>query len=122
MESQIESTAATTSAPRRQASWVGGAVLILLGAVFLLQNFDLIRLHNWWALFILIPALVNFAAAYNLYRRDGRLTGAVYGALMGGLILTLVAGVFLFSIDWGMVWPVFLILIGLGILFSTQSK
>ena len=122
MEPQIESTAAATSAPRRQASWVGGAVLILLGAVFLLQNFDLIRLHNWWALFILIPALANFATAYHLYRRDGRLTGAVTGALTGGLILTLVAGVFLFSIDWGMVWPVFLILIGLGLLFSTQSR
>jgi len=122
MEPRIESTAATASAPRRQASWVGGAVLILLGAVFLLQNFDLIRLHNWWALFILIPALVNFATAYNLYRRDGRLTGAVYGALTGGLILLLVASVFLLGLDWGMVWPVFLILIGLGILVSTQSK
>ncbi len=122
MEPRIESTAATTSAPRRQAGWVGGAVLILLGAVFLLQNFDLIRLHNWWALFILIPALANFATAYNLYRRDGRLTGAVYGALTGGLILLLVASVFLLGFDWGMVWPVFLILIGLGILVSTQSK
>lgn len=122
MEPQIESTAATTSRPSRQASWVGGAVLIVLGAVFLLQNFDLIRLHNWWALFILIPALVNFATAYNLYRRDGRLSGPARGALTGGVILTFVAGVFLFSIDWGMVWPLVLILIGLSLLFSMQAK
>jgi hypothetical protein len=38
-------------------NWIGGAVLIGLGIIFLLQNFMNISLANWWALFIMIPAI-----------------------------------------------------------------
>ena len=38
-----------------------GLVLILLGALFLLQRTGMVSLHNWWAIFILIPG-INIAA------------------------------------------------------------
>jgi hypothetical protein len=96
--------------------WIGGVILILLGAVFLLQNLTGFSLDNWWALFILIPAFGAFATAWNNYRSNGSLTSAGRGSLIGGFILTLIAGAFLFNLDLGNLWPVILIIIGLAIL------
>ena len=45
--------------PSRAGSWLTGVILIILGGMFLMRNmgtFD-IPLKNWWALFILIPAI-----------------------------------------------------------------
>lgn len=108
----------TPDSPKRRdtAAWVGGVVLILLGAFFLLQNITGFWFGNWWALFILIPAFGSFAAAWRAYQTHGRLTGAARGPLIGGFILLLVAAMFLFNLDWGRLWPLFLILIGVGAL------
>lgn len=108
---------------RSAAPWVAGLVLILLGGFFLLQNFGLLRLNNWWALFILIPAIGSFATAWSIYQRSGwRLTSAVRGPLIGGLILSMVTAAFLFELDWGLIWPVFLILIGIGALVTAFAR
>lgn len=105
-------------APSR-SPWLVGAVLIVLGLVFLLQNFGLRTFDNWWALFILIPAAGSFISAWSMYQSSGQqLTPQVRGSLIGGLILTLVAAAFLFNLNWGMIWPVFLIIIGIGALAS----
>jgi len=97
-------------------SWIGGAVLILIGLVLLLQNFGKMALQNWWALFILIPALGAFANAWRTYQQaDGHLTGAARSSLLGGFILTMVAAVFLFNLNWALLGPVLLILAGIGI-------
>jgi len=40
---------------------IGGVALIAFGVIVMLQNMGLVQLHNWWALFILIPALGSFA-------------------------------------------------------------
>lgn len=99
--------------------WIGGAVLILLGAYFLLQNFGIAQIDNWWALFILIPAIGSFATAWSSYQRNGgRMNSSVRGSLVGGLILTLVTATFLFNLDWALVVPGFLIIIGLSLLVS----
>ena len=39
----------------RYAAWIPGIALIGLGIVFLIQNYLGEEIHNWWALFILIP-------------------------------------------------------------------
>lgn len=103
-------------------NWVGGVILILLGGIFLLQNTGMIdRFDNWWALFILIPAIGSFAAAWNLYRSEGnQFTGAVTGSVIGGLVLTSIAGAFLFGWGIGNLWPVFLIIGGLSILLGAR--
>jgi hypothetical protein len=111
-------------AERRGAGgWVGGAVLVILGLVFLLRNTGIFELENWWALFILIPALGSFATAWNNYRNSGgRLTAAVRGPLIGGFILLMVSAAFLFGLDFGLLWPVFLILGGIALLFNALGS
>jgi multidrug transporter EmrE-like cation transporter len=104
---------------RKNTAWIGGAVLIVIGIVFLLQNISGINLGNWWALFILIPALGSLATAWRIYRTHGRLTSAARGPLVGGVILLLVAAIFLFNLDWGKVWPLFLIIAGVGALATS---
>ena len=99
-------------------AWVPGLILIGIGAYFLLTNFTDFELHNWWALFILIPAFGSLGKFMSDYRRAGRITGDARGALIGGLIMLFVAAIFLFGLDWGAVWPVFLIIAGLGALLS----
>jgi len=82
----------------------------------LLQNLGASLLNNWWALFILIPALGAFANAWRAYQEaGGHLTASARSSLFGGLILTLVAAIFLFNLSWGLLGPILLILIGIGI-------
>lgn len=102
----------------RMHSWMPGIVLILIGGVFLLRNFYHIDLHNWWALFILFPALSNFTGAYEQYRQTHEFSRRVRGRLFAGLVFTLLSVSFLLGLDFGLLWPVFLILGGLGILLG----
>lgn len=103
---------------KNHPAWIGGAILILLGLIFLVQNLTGFSLSNWWALFILIPAVNAFGHAYNNYKSDGRFSGPVRGSLFGGLALTFVAFVFLFNLNFGTLWPVLLILGGAGLLIN----
>jgi hypothetical protein len=64
----------------QRAGWIFGLVLIVVGSVFLLQNWGLpVLIGNWWALFILIPAIGAFTAAWTVYRQDGQFTPRVSG-------------------------------------------
>jgi|WetSurMetagenome_2_1015567.scaffolds.fasta_scaffold1197949_1 hypothetical protein len=101
------------------APWLGGLILIALGTIFLLQNTGLFYLQNWWALFIMIPAIGSFGTAYAVYRNNGnRLNSAVRGSLLGGIVFTLISGAFLFGVNLGIFWPVLLILAGVGLLIN----
>jgi len=93
-------------------------VLILIGAFFLARQFIGFEFHNWWALFILIPAVSSFRSAYRLWLRSGRFSFGVWSAFYGGLFPLLVAFMFLFDLDWGMYWPLFVILAGFGMLVN----
>lgn len=100
-------------------AWAAGLVLIGIGVVFLLTNLTDFQLNNWWALFILIPAISSLGNAVRVYRsNDGRLGKDGRGSLIGGLILLFVTAAFLFSWDWGAIWPFFLIIGGLGLLMN----
>lgn len=100
---------------------ITGIVLIGLGVLFLLQNMgNLALMHNWWALFILIPAIGAFAKAWDEYRKaDSRLTRTASSEILSGLVLSLIAAAFLFELNWGLAGPALIILIGLGILLNT---
>jgi hypothetical protein len=103
----------------RSGAWVVGAILIIIGIVFLLQNMNIFILTNWWALFILLPAVGAFTAAWRSYQdAGGRLTAGARGSLIGGLVLVLVAGVFLFGLNWGVVGPLLIVLAGIGLLLN----
>lgn len=97
--------------------------LIIIGSIFLLRNFDVIDIgHNWWALFMLIPIAYSLASAWRQRQESGgKMPPAARSALIGSAVLTFVMCVFLFDLNWGMLWPVFLILGGLSIMFGTRS-
>jgi cation transport ATPase len=100
-------------------AWVGGVILIVLGVIFLLQSMRGFYLNNWWALFILIPAFGSFADAWNIYRQTGRLSKRVRGALISGFVFLLITATFLFNWNWGVVFPVLLIIWGISLLLNS---
>jgi hypothetical protein len=102
--------------------WVGIA-FVLFGIIMVLQTAGLVRLNNWWALFILIPALASFGRAWNRARvNGGRFTRSVSSAISGGLFISAVALLFLFNLDWGRYWPVFIVLAGLSTLLGAFAR
>jgi hypothetical protein len=107
--------------PSRGGAWAAGLIMIILGGIFLLRNtgtFD-IPLRNWWALFILIPAIGSLDTARRHYRSAGnQLTAPARGSLLVGLVLTFVTATFLFELNWSYFGPVLIILAGIGILFT----
>ena len=99
--------------------WIGGVILVCIGIFLLLQNIGFIFLYNWWALFIMIPAVGSFGSAYSLYRSSGnRLTHAARGALIGGLFFSFLTVTLLFNLSFGLFWPVLLILAGGALLLN----
>ena len=117
-----EARRAALGAPGRGSTWVTGLIMILLGVAFLLRttgNF-FFPLNNWWALFILIPAIGAFDTAIRLYQHAGnQLTSPALGSLLVGLVLTFVTASFLFNLNWSLFGPILLILAGIGILAVT---
>ena len=100
---------------------LGGVVLILVGVYFLLRNAFGWDLDNWWALFILLPAVAMLGRTFSLFRTSGRVTPAVVQSLVPSLMMILVAVIFLFNLDWSKVWPLFLIVAGVAALAANQS-
>lgn len=101
--------------------WILGLVLVGVGLFFLLGNvlpFEF--LSNWWALFILIPAAFNLNRAWQVYRREGHMTSKARGSLIGGLLIGAVGLILLFGLDWSKIWPVFIIIIGIGIVINAR--
>ena len=99
-------------------NWIWGIILVILGGLFLLQNFSTFHLVNWWAVFILIPAAGSFATAWRRYQASGRLTSSTRSTLFGGVIFTVVALIFLLNLDLGRWWPVFLVAAGLAVVLN----
>lgn len=98
-------------------SWLPGVVLILMGGIFLLRNYTDFDFENWWALFILFPAISNLSTAYANYRSSG-MNRSVRAHAFWGLFFVLLSMSFLFGLEFGALWPAFLILGGLGMLLG----
>lgn len=108
---------------QRDSNWIVGGVMVVLGIIFLINNYSTnFQLQNWWAIFILIPALSNLGTAWKAYREDGYFSHRGRNALTWGLVTLTVAIIFLLGLEWGIVWPVLLIVIGLGSLVSFLSR
>jgi hypothetical protein len=102
--------------------WIVGGILIVIGVYLLLQNVTGLGTGNWWALFILIPAIGSLAQAWRLYQVSGQLTEAVIGPAVGGVILLFVFAMLFFGFNWGLMWPVLLILAGIGALVGVFAR
>jgi hypothetical protein len=103
----------------RREPWLIGIILIIIGVVFLIQNLTGIYINNWWALFIMIPALESFSRAWQaMQAADGRLTSTARKSLIGGLVLTTIATILFFNLDWVIFGPILLIVAGAAILLN----
>jgi cation transport ATPase len=100
----------------RRTGWFAGVVLIVLGLILLMEQMKIQFLTNWWALFILIPAFWAFIAAWDAYQDANKLTRRAAASLTVGILLTIFALIFLFNIEFGILWPVLLIIGGLALL------
>lgn len=123
-ETNVPSTDSPSPSGSRRAyrgdrSWVVGLALIAVGGVLLAQQFLGLRLVNWWALFLLIPAFGAFESGVRRYRERGTaFSGSVTGSFVTGVSLLAVAAIFLFGLDWSTIWPIFIILAGVGALLG----
>ena len=123
MRQRRASRRAALGAPSSIGTLTLGAILILLGVSFLMQNMGtfFFPLKNWGALFILIPAFGAFDRAWRFHRNgEGQFTSQARGALLVGLVLTFVTIMILFELNWIFYGPLLIILVGVGILVSAM--
>ena len=109
----------------RTGTWTVGLILILLGGMFLMRNMGTFNfpLKNWWALFILIPAVGAIDTALRAYRNAGDQWNAQARGSMGvGILLSLVTIMFLFDLSWIYFGPALIILAGIGILVNAGFR
>ena len=105
--------------------WLAGLVLIAVGVFYLLQTAGILpsltSLANWWALFLLLPAVGTLSAALGAYRHNGgHWSPEVTGPFLAGLLFLGITAVFLFDLNFGWFVPLFLIAAGLFLLFSPR--
>ena len=99
-------------------SWAWGGSLVLIGVLYLLNNFGatFIRIQNWWAIFILAPGLSMLARALRRYQETGKATRGSRRAGIWGIITIGIALSFLFGMGWAIIWPALLIAGGVYLL------
>lgn len=108
---------------RGRSPWLAGVVLIAVGLYLLFSNVGGWQFNNWWAVFILIPAIGALYRAWQAFQgSDGQITSGVTRPAVGGLILLLVALTFLFGLDWGLLGPIILVLLGVGGLLAGLAR
>ncbi|MEP7240033.1 MAG: hypothetical protein ABI697_04025 [Devosia sp.] len=104
----------------RHGDWggmpIGGVIILIVGLIFLAGNFGFHLPDNWWAIFVLVPAVAALVSAVRFWREDGAMTNRVAGAAIGGVLMLAVALALFFGVNWGIFWPVILIIIGAGII------
>jgi hypothetical protein len=118
---ESERGAVAAEPTERDGSPFFALILIGLGLYFLARNyFGVELLENWWALFILIPAFASFNRAWSQYKAAGQWRGAAGRSLTGAVLLTAVAAFFLLGLDFGLVWPFLLIILGISVLLQRE--
>jgi hypothetical protein len=98
--------------------WLAGVVLLVIGVLYLFHNYGLLpSFTNWWALFLLLPGLGTLSAALSAYQRHGQPgTTEVIVPLLASLFFMGLTASFLFELQIGWLWPLFLIAGGLLLL------
>jgi hypothetical protein len=97
--------------------------LILIGGIFLAVNLGVLSWGgNWWALFLLIPILFFVIKLAEIRKRGEKvMTREHTGPVLGLIFMSLSMCVFLFNLDWGDMWPVFMIALGVGFLLTHRQ-
>jgi hypothetical protein len=113
-----------TKTKKQDHSIITGIVIIIIGTIFLLGNFNIIEIGDrWWALFFLIP--ISFMVS-DIWRRrqnnEGKIPASARGSITGLIILIFVMLAFILDLNWGVIWPVFIIIGGMSLILSNSWK
>lgn len=108
------------SAPKRRyrLPWIGLVLILVGGYFFLRQAGQLPANFNWWALFILIPALGSLTAMFGAIERGG-FNQAARSSLGSAVVIFTVAFIFLFDLSWTIYWPLLVIAVGFSSLIGS---
>ena len=97
-----------------------GLGLLIVGIIFLLRNFKIIHIgRRWWTFFFLIP--ISYLVIDILRRRQtdqGTFPTQARGSWIALVTLVVVMVIFLLGMDWGIIWPVFIVIGGLSLMLS----
>jgi len=121
-------TPESSNTPMRPMRWrlFPAVAIIAIGLLFLANNlgYNLAFLDrgNWWAVIILLAAFAPLTHAYERYRAIGKVDAEVMYSLLSASGVVLVAVLFLFELDWGTWWPLFVILGGLFTLIPHHRR
>jgi hypothetical protein len=107
---------------RTSGGWTIGAIFVLIGVFMLARNMNLVGVQNWWAFFILIPALTGFGTFVNDLRSTGSITARGRNGLISGVVLTSIAVIFILNQNWRVFGPGILIMGGLAMLLNNMLK
>jgi predicted membrane protein len=99
---------------------VAGTTVLLVGVLFLLQNFGLVQTHRVWQYWPVILIAWGIAAAANSRRPGGRLWGSVI-AIAGAILLLGNLNIISENV-WRVLWPLFLIGLGLRMLYRAARR
>jgi hypothetical protein len=107
---------------KRYASLFWPIVLIVIGVVFLLNNLGMLSQSAWDTILLCWPFLFMVIGLDGLLRREGAAV-SIYFICLGAILLLCNFD----QLDWGawdvifVIWPVFLVAVGLDIVFGRRS-
>jgi 4-hydroxybenzoate polyprenyltransferase len=101
---------------------VFAGVLILVGLALAIGILTGYTLNNWWALFMLIPVGTMSLDMWQDYQENGRLSKKTSNLIIPIIILLVIVAIFLFNLNWGIIWPASFIAVGLSILLTGRSS
>lgn len=102
----------------RSSGWIGGAILILLGLVFLMQNIRFQYFENLWALLFLIPAYTAYTIAWHCYKQNGKIAHGTVITLIIGIFFSVISLVFLFDLTVDLLCPILIVASGFVLLLK----
>ena len=103
----------------RGGAWIWGVLLILLAGMLFLRNANIYVVNNWWAFFILLPAMGAFTSAWAQSRlAGGRFTRRARSGAIVGIWMVIITAMFLFNLNWIILGPVLLALAGLSLIIN----
>ena len=103
--------------------WFALFGLSALAVFVLIQIFDWLKISNWWAMVLTLPAVAAFVDAHKAFNMSHKeFTSQVCGAVLGGLLLIGVTIALLLNLDWHLFLPLVVLLGGAALLLTVLPR
>lgn len=115
MQKQVVQSTEKRGNPFRLSGW-SGVAMVAFGLLTMWVTLTGRMIENWWASFILLPALFFILLAGGLfYWQNGRFNIAVSVNLGIGLVILTIAVMFFLNLNWQIWWPMMIIMPGVAV-------